>query len=246
MADNDRIELSSAALAALAEFMKEKKEAETAHQREAQATDKVTLVTAEDWELSQFWYDADTCKLLASEVFAQANAIAAELGSCNVAVLSAPSTYKAMLSLGIPSNVTASILEYDRRFGDAFGASYGFYDYNHPSDFPAHLRAAVDLVVLDPPFLQHDCLAAFAQTVQAMARPGRPLSVMLCSGSIMLSHARALLDVRPVCARVRHEGGRLSNPFSLYLSAAQEQGASRCGGWDTEAEEAAARDLAAS
>lgn len=248
MSDDDAVvvRLSATTLAALQEFLAERKEAETAHTREAQATDRVTLVTQEDWELSQFWYDADTCRLLASEVYAQAAEACASSGrpSAVVACISCPSTYKAMLARGIPHTVEASILEYDRRFGEAFGAAYGFYDYTAPSDFPPHLRGCVDVAVIDPPFLQDDCLSAYAATLSAMARPGgAPLRVVLCTGAVMLRSARSLLDVRPVRAPIRHEGGRLSNPFALYLSTwAGEGPANRCGGWDTDAEAAAAAE----
>jgi len=62
--DDDAPKLSSQALAALQEFLREQNQNETpADQSE------VALVT-EDWRLSQFWYDRETAEAVANEVLA--------------------------------------------------------------------------------------------------------------------------------------------------------------------------------
>ncbi len=230
--------------------MLERKATEESHKQEANAMNRVGLVTSELWGLSQFWYDDDTCSLLAHEVLALAGEVASARagegssdpsGPVRVACVSCPSTYKALLSTGIPAHVEAHILEYDRRFGEAFGDAFSFYDFNASDSFRESLRGSCDIICLDPPFLQEDTLAAFARTVAAMARVGAAPRLMLCTGAIMTCHARRLLNVRPVRARVQHVGGRLSNPFALFVSADyNEAAAARLGGWDVEAEAAEA------
>lgn len=160
-------------------------------------------------------------------------------GRVTVAVLSAPSAYKALLAAGLPPWLDARLFEYDTRFA-AFGPSFVRYDYAAPLAFPPELRGAVDVVILDPPFINADCLGGFARTVYALRRDNR-VRTLLCTGAVMLRTARALLGVRPVRAPVRHAANRLSNPFSLYVN--YDDGG-RLGGVDVEAEAAAQREAA--
>jgi hypothetical protein len=232
MSEDDDLSLRPEALAALREFLAER---DAAREREAREAEErtATLATSEDWQLSQFWYDEATGVALANEVLACAR----DRGGAGttIALLSCPSTYKALLSVGIPDGVTVRIFEYDRRFA-CFGDAYVFYDFNQPLDFPAELVGACDVIMLDPPFINPDTLAGFAASVAALRR-NDGAAVLLCTGSVMVPHAARLLRARPTRAHIGHSN-RLSNPFTLYSS--DEASAARMGGWDTEAEEAAA------
>ena len=65
----------------------------------------------------------------------------------------------------------AYILEFDTRFA-VFQEAFVRYDYNHPlAGLPQQLLGACSVLVLDPPFLNHECLAGFAATVGALQRP---------------------------------------------------------------------------
>jgi len=135
--------------------------------------------------------------------------------------------------------VRAHVLEFDRRFA-VFGEDFSFFDYNAPLDLPAALLGACDVVVLDPPFLNRDCLAAFASSVAALRRPaGGATRVVLCTGAVMLRAARELLGARPTRAEVRHESGRLSNPFSVFVDFPVSDAHPFLRGVDEEAERAA-------
>jgi hypothetical protein len=208
------------------------------------------LAAAEDWQLSQFWYDADTGVALAREVLAavadaypdgfQSTGDGSGSGQRHrrptVALLSCPSTYKALLTVGIPAGVTVRIFEFDRRFA-RFGDAFVFYDFNKPLDLPPELRSACDVIMMDPPFINEATLAAFAASAAALRR-GADTRVLLCTGSVMVEPARRLLALRPTTAHVGH-ANRLSNPFTLYVSHAAS--AARVGGYDDEAERAAGR-----
>jgi hypothetical protein len=240
--DDDGLTLRADTLAILQQFLKEKKEAESAHVAEASDTSATLAKTQELWQLSQFWYDAETASLLADELLAAA----AERGhseTATIVLLSAPSAYKGLVAHGLPSDVRATILEFDKRFAEAFGDAFAFYDFNHPLEFPQEaLKGRADVILLDPPFLNRETLEQYALTVAAMRRSSHT-RVFLCSGAVMLPHARSLLGLRPVKAHIGH-ANQLSNPFALYVS--HESSAVRQGGYDIEAEEAEARAAAAS
>lgn len=234
--DDDMPTLRADTLAALQAFMAERDAAKAAELKEADvvAGGPVALATTEDWQMSQFWYDEATSKMLAQELLLLAQQLR-DSGRSTVTVccISAPSAYKALLAAGIPSYVDARLFEYDGRFA-VFGDKFVQYDFNRPMVFPPELKGQADIIILDPPFINKDCLAGFARTIFALRRDNA-LRTLLCTGTVMLRAARKLLGVRPVRAHVGH-ANRLSNPFTLYVNY-DEQG--RLGGIDTEAEQSA-------
>lgn len=236
--DDDTPSLRSDTLLALQAFLAERDAAKAAEADEGNVTagGPVALAASEDWQLSQFWYDEATSKMLASELLLLAGRLH-ESGRERVVVcaVSAPSAFKAVLAAGVPDWLDLRLFEYDTRFA-SFGDRFVHYDFNAPLAFPAELRGGVDVVILDPPFINRDTLAGFARTVFALRRDNA-VRTLLCTGSVMLRPARALLGVRPMRAHVGH-ANRLSNPFSLYVNYDDE---GRLGGVDEEAEAAEAR-----
>ena len=224
------------------------------------------LATEEDWQLSQFWYSEATSRSLAGLVQSLARRAVATAGAqpraAVVACLSCPSVFKALRALldeeakremsssssvlplssaAAPPDashvaIRAHVLEFDRRFSVFGEEAFAFYDYNAPLALPPALLGACDVIVLDPPFLNRDCLAAFAHSVAALRAPGA--RVVLCTGAVRIGAARELLGVRPTRAEVLHSSGRLSNPFSVYVDGDEADGAF-LGGFDVEAERAA-------
>jgi hypothetical protein len=203
-------------LAILQQVLREKEEARERAAREAESS-AVTLGIEEDWQASQFWYDEATCRALARELLALAAArhAAGGAGTVNVACLACPSAYKALRALGLPPYVRAWVFEVDTRFG-VFGEDFVHYDFNAPLRFPEALRGSMDVVIMDPPFINRDCLRAFARTALALRR-GNDVRLLLCTGAVMLREARLLLGARPMRLHVGHVN-RLSNPFSLYIN----------------------------
>ena len=246
--DDDTPQLRPDTLALLRSVLAEKEAARQAEAHEGDVTAgsaNVALATSEDWQLSQFWYDEGTSRALAAEVLvcAEARRAAASAGGAGsdgivrVACLSCPSTFKALLAAGLPPWVSARLFEFDPRFA-AFGPAFVQYDFNAPtSGLPPDLRGATDVFVMDPPFLNADCLAGFARTLYALRRDNG-VRVLLATGAVMLPHARRLLGLRPTRSQIGHAGARLSNPFALYVN--YDEGG-RLGGVDEEAEAAAAR-----
>ena len=251
MADDDAVTLHPDTLAALAAFRSERAAHIEQAKREAEDTG-TNLLTSEDYGLSQFWYSAETSQFLAEEV----RWCHAQAGGGHIAFLSSPSAYTAYRSLAAAAAAGAApaaagaaapqqqlpaahLFEFDARFA-VFGEAFVQYDYNHPlAGLPRALLGACSVLVLDPPFLNHECLAGFAATVGALQRPAAQggARLLLASGAVQLASARQLLGLRPTRRAIAHAGGRLSNPFSLYTNYEHEE---VLGGWDVEAERAAA------
>lgn len=260
MADEE-LSLRPDTLAVLQAFLAEREAAKAAEEKEAEDTSQA-LKLSEGFGMSQFWYDEATYASLAAEVLRlveecaekkkRAAAAAAPAGApasaadapvrVRVACLACPSTFKALVARPLPAGVEPFVFEYDTRFG-VFGPRFVHYDFNAHATFgspvAAELPGSFDIIALDPPYLNPDCLAAFAATIDVLkASPDVP--IMLCTGAVMLPHAARLLKARPTRFRVGH-ASHLSNPFALYVNYPVPES---LGGVDEEAEAAYAREQA--
>ncbi|KAI9558977.1 hypothetical protein GHT06_015766 [Daphnia sinensis] len=208
--DGDEPELSLSTLAALNEFLSEKKEreerlrliAETA-EKDDKALDEVVL--EEDWQLSQFWYDDHTSAVLAKEALRLAGP------EGKIACISCPTLYKELRKLK-PASVKAQLFEYDARFS-VYGDDFTFYDYRSPLEVPKDLGSSFEVVVADPPFLSEECLTKTAVTMRYLSKG--PL--ILCTGSIMEDLAGRLLQLRMCAFQPKHRNN-LANDFRCYAN----------------------------
>ena len=250
------ISLRADSLAALASFLAERAAAVAASVREAEDTG-ATLLTTEDWELSQFWYDESTARFLAAEVSrCAAEALSVEVSACGsvttgddvsappiiAAFVSSPSAFKAFRAAGGAPGVRGVLLEFDARFG-VFGEDFVHFDYNTPENLridAPFLTDSVDVFLIDPPFLNAECLTGFAAALLLMGRKGGASPrILLASGAVMLRPARKLLGLRPTRTAIKHAAGRLSNPFALFSNYMRPE----LGGWDEEAEASAEKGV---
>ncbi|KAK1644026.1 hypothetical protein QYE76_061831 [Lolium multiflorum] len=212
--DDERPQLSAAAALALREFLEQRVEGEKGD------GDKPELV-AEDWRLSQFWYDDRTARELAAEVARLASSLP---GAAAVACVACPTLY-AYLKKTSP-DVPAQLLEYDERFG-RYGGDFTFYDYNRPEELPPAMEHAYRIVVADPPYLSQECLEKVAKTVSFLAPPEGSF-LLLLTGEVQTDQALELLDVRPCGFKPQHSN-KLGNMFRLFTN---YDPADRLGGWD--------------
>ncbi|KAK1644015.1 hypothetical protein QYE76_061820 [Lolium multiflorum] len=211
--DEDIPQLSSAAALALREFLEQRLEGE-------KGEGDVELV-AEDWRLSQFWYDDRTAQELAAEVARLASSLP---GAAAVACIACPTLY-AYLKKSSP-DVPARLLEYDERFG-RYGADFTFYDYNRPEELPPAMEHAYRIVVADPPYLSQECLEKVAKTVSFLAPPEGSF-LLLLTGEVQTDRALELLNVHPCGFKPQHSN-KLGNVFRLFTN---YDPANRLGGWD--------------
>eukprot|EP00160_Parvularia_atlantis_P017662 Unigene6172_Nuclearia_a/m.18994 Unigene6172_Nuclearia_a/g.18994 ORF Unigene6172_Nuclearia_a/g.18994 Unigene6172_Nuclearia_a/m.18994 type:complete len:223 (-) Unigene6172_Nuclearia_a:26-694(-) len=217
MEEDDTPRLSAAALAALAEFERERAETEAQFARLHEAAHERWRLGMkpfpEDWQLSQFWYSDETARDLAAVVCRHAVA--------RVAFVSTPTAFVQYMAsvAGNAGALQAVLLEYDRRFA-TYGEQFVFYDYRAPLELPERVApGSFDFVLLDPPFLSEECLEKTARTVRHLAR--HDAKILACTGAVMREHAERLLGLRLCPYRPGH-AHNLSNEFACYANFADE------------------------
>ncbi|XP_075488547.1 uncharacterized protein LOC142527584 [Primulina tabacum] len=214
--EDDTPMLSSQALEALKEFLSEQnREIKSGDD----AAEEVALV-AENWRLSQFWYDRSTAETIASEVLT----ICRNLRSPSVACIACPTLYAYLKK--IDPQVPAQLLEYDQRF-EQYGDEFTFYDYNQPEDLPLLLRHTFPIVVADPPYLSKECLEKVTETIKFLLRPNESY-ILLLTGEVQRDRSAELLGLRPCGFRPQHSS-KLGNEFRLFTN--YDPG-TRLDGWD--------------
>ncbi|PON82407.1 Protein-lysine N-methyltransferase Efm [Trema orientale] len=227
--DDDPPALSSQAMAALREFLAEQSQsaAEPSNGNEGRSDSSVALV-AEDWRLSQFWYDPETAETLAREVLTlcQLGSSNSDSGSPLVACIACPTLYAYLKNND--SDMRVQLLEYDKRF-EQYGSEFTFYDYNQPGELPLELKHAFDVVVADPPYLSKECLEKVADTISYLTRSSES-SLLLLTGAVQKDRAAELMGLQPCGFRPRHSS-KLGNEFRLFTN--YDPGM-RLGGWEQE------------
>jgi len=125
----------------------------------------------ENWNESQFWYSQETASILANQLLRNCT------NETTIAVVSAPSVFVQLKNIlaarGIPEHEAPVIflLEFDERF--SVFPEFIFYDFHNPLKLPcktvpaaiissysckaAKLKASIDHIICDPPFLSEDC-----------------------------------------------------------------------------------------
>ncbi|KAJ2156412.1 Protein-lysine N-methyltransferase efm5 [Coemansia sp. RSA 552] len=216
MSGDDMPTLSADALAALQSFLDDKQEQEERFaqlQEEAQSVlegkNTVTMdLFQEDWQLSQFWYDEKTAEFMAKRALAHTE------GEDYVGFISSPTAYVAFRNMA--PDRKGFVFEYDQRF-ELFKEQFVFYDYNNPLDLPnaLELKSKFKFLVVDPPFLNEDCLLKTLQTVKFLAH--KDARVMISTGQVMQELARKLIGARVSSFYPAHRGG-LANEFCCYTT----------------------------
>ncbi|CAI4224707.1 unnamed protein product [Auanema sp. JU1783] len=203
MSDTEDYQLPASTLAVLQQFLKEQQERDVAENASADVQ--------EDWQLSQFWYNAETAKKLCREAISACN------GSGKVACVSSPTLMKYFQEEQevIDGKIQLKVFEFDDRFRLKYPDEFVFYDYKQPATFPPELKEYFDVVVVDPPFLSDECLVKTAQTVRLLSRPDT--KIILCTGSIMEEQALKLMGAKRTSFNPQHEKN-LANEFACYTN----------------------------
>ncbi|QUC22204.1 uncharacterized protein UV8b_06445 [Ustilaginoidea virens] len=222
--DDEPLALSAHTLAALAEFNAERDAHQSRFDELSAQAERQTPVSmdsfTEDWNKSQFWYSDDTADLLADQLLS-----GLRRGS-SIGVVSAPSVFVALRNklrrVSSDDCPKLVLLEHDDRF--ALFPEYVRYDYQQPLKLPGQLKASLDRIICDPPFLSEDCQTKTALTARWLLRPSRPdiplPRVIVCTGERMEALVTKLyrtLDVRTTDYEPKHARG-LSNEFYCYAN----------------------------
>jgi EEF1A lysine methyltransferase 1 len=181
--DNDELlscenELSAFAMAALNQYLTESKG----------IVNELEL-PAENFKLSQFWFDEPSREMLAREALNaplpdRQGAAADE--PRRIALVSAPSIWYTIEALkkseGFPASVM--VLDIDPRFESSIGDEFVLFDYNHAADIPAALHGTFDYMICAPPYVSIECIDKYIAAFKLLARhPNSPTAFVI--GSIM-------------------------------------------------------------
>ncbi|KAJ3416695.1 EEF1A lysine methyltransferase 1 [Chytridiales sp. JEL 0842] len=218
---DEPITLASDTLAILQSFLLEKKEAEEKFEKLKRAAHNEADAAvadikkdlemgdfAEDWQLSQFWYDEETAMTLAKKAIE-----VTPDGGC-IACVSSPSVYVKLVKLLYQQDkkIRAYVLEFDRRFA-VYGNDFVFFDFNHPVDLDEMngerpLNHKIDTIVADPPFLSDECWTKTSVCVKWLAK--EKAKIVVCTGMVMKDKIYKELECKPTAFEPKHRGG-LSN-----------------------------------
>ncbi|KGN48324.1 EEF1A lysine methyltransferase 1 [Cucumis sativus] len=219
--DDDPPLLSSHALAALKEFLAEQTQPSTEpHLENGVSEDSEVALVAEDWRLSQFWYDRVTAETVADEVLT----LCQNFDSPRVACIACPTLYTYLKKIG--PNVSAQLLEYDKRFSQ-HGSEFTFYDYNEPEELPMELKHNFQIIVADPPYLSKECLEKVTHTISFLAQHSESY-LLLLTGEVQAERAAELMGFH-TCGFRPHHSSKLGNEFRLFTN---YNPGTRLGGWE--------------
>ena len=200
-------QLSPETLAALMEFYQEKNKA---NEKDEDGYDKIE----EDWELSQFWYNKETADkiILLIGNYAQKNK------KENIALLCAPSLYRAFLrnkeKLG---NLNLALFEYDKRFS-IFGDNYNFYDLNKPTEIDDKHHKKYDIIVADPPFLNKEKIKKVAESMRLIGNKDS-MKIFITGLQVQDSVIEEFPELKLQSnIKIEHDKQRLQNPFGFFCA----------------------------
>lgn len=183
-------------------------------------------------QLSQFWYNERTKRLLA-DVCRQCLP-ASPASSLNIALLSCPSLYDHIRAAN-PAGLV-HLFEFDERFV-AYGSDYVHFDYKlagaDAADYLAEFHGLYDLLIVDPPFLAAECIEKMSHIVRRLRKPPPPSAtddddtdassstsggkVILCSGRVVADWALEFMQLRPCAFHPEHERN-LGNEFGSFAN----------------------------
>ena len=168
----------------------------------------------EDWELSQFWYTKET----ADNIILLIGNYAKKHKKENIALLCAPSLYRAYLrNKDKLEDLNFALFEYDKRFS-IFGESFNFYDLNTPLEIDAIHHKKYDIVVADPPFLNKETVQKVAQSMRLISK-GESMEIFITGLQVQEAVAAEFPELKlRDNVKIEHDKQRLQNPFGLFCA----------------------------
>ncbi|KAG7399822.1 EEF1A lysine methyltransferase 1 [Phytophthora boehmeriae] len=198
-----------------------------AHLQSQQAAQDADV--SEDFRLSQFWYDDKTGRALAQEAIDHSK-------DKRVAFVSTPAAYRDFLKIQEESDTPIDgdnvfLFEFDRRFDEKYGDHFVFYDYNTPTELPEKFHHFFDYVLMDPPYLNANCMGKFAATMRWLSKdveavPGQNDRILnpctFITARMLRKNIYADLGFKPSGFYPTFES-KLSNQFLTYTNYSSER-----------------------
>ena len=199
-------QLSPETLAALMEFYDEKNKTKI----EEDGFEKID----EDWELSQFWYTKET----ADNIILLIGRYAQKHKKENIALLCAPSLYRAYLrNKDELENLNFALFEYDKRFS-IFGEGFNFYDLNKPLEIDSKHHKKYDIIVADPPFLNKETIQKVAESMKLISNEGS-MKIFITGLQVQDAVTEEFPELKlRDNIKIEHDKQRLQNPFGLFCA----------------------------
>ncbi|KAJ3723861.1 putative N6-adenine methyltransferase-domain-containing protein [Lentinula raphanica] len=176
------------------------------------SVDEYRIAFGEDWQLSQFWYTTPFANHLAICIHSLCDP------STVTAFVCCPTAFVAFQHLHPDDN--ARLLEFDRRFSVLSPKKFVPYDLNEPDIVPDSLKHAVDIAVVDPPYLNERTNKKLAQTLRQILRPNGKLIIITSKSVESALHETyneaPLGPLRETALVVEHS--RLANDFACWGS----------------------------
>ncbi|PVU96498.1 hypothetical protein BB559_002375 [Furculomyces boomerangus] len=210
--------LSAESLAALQSFYVEKhqkqvefdlfaKSTQNNPQDDQEPLDPIEIFT-EDWQLSQFWYDDKTCDFYVdlARPHLQTNSL--------ILFISSPTAFLRFKKT-FPNYENVALMEIDDRFS-VYKDQFIKYDYLKPLNFPnaQTLKGKASFIIMDPPFLNEDCLTKFAITTRFLSNTNT--QTLLSTGIVMKSLAKKF-GLHETNFEPTHRSG-LSNKYRAFAN----------------------------
>ena len=171
----------------------------------------------EDWELSQFWYK----KEIADNVISLIAKYAKKNKKTNIAIISAPSLYRAYLRNEklFDDSIKITLFEFDKKFL-SFGENFVFYDVNEPLDIDEKYHNFYDVVIADPPFLNKDIMHNASESMRFLAK--KDAAIIFITGLEVTDYIMAeFKDLKLTDIDIEHN--KLANPFGLFSTVELEE-----------------------
>ena len=199
-------QLSPETLAALMEFYDEKNKTKI----EEDGFEKID----EDWELSQFWYTKET----ADKIILLIGNYAKKHKKENIALLCAPSLYRAFLrNKDKLENLNFALFEFDKRFS-IFGEDFNFYDLNKPLEIDSKHHKKYDIIVADPPFLNKETIEKVSESMKLISN-NESLKIFITGLQVQEAVIGEFPDLKlREDIKIEHDKQRLQNPFGFFCS----------------------------
>ncbi|KAG6809063.1 hypothetical protein H0H93_016147, partial [Arthromyces matolae] len=143
------------------------------------SVDEYRLAFGEDWQLSQFWYTSEYATRLAKSLRSICNP------TSKIAFLCCPTAFVAFQHTNPLEG--ARLFEYDKRFAVLAPKKFVYYDLDEPDIFPEDLKGNVDVVLVDPPFLNEVTNKKVLQTIRQILHPTQ--------GKLLLTTSTSIKDV---------------------------------------------------
>lgn len=139
--------------------------------------------TRENAALNQYWYSPATVSTLVVEALQHAS---------RAAFVSTPSVYFSLPPCALRDS--SRVFDIDPQW--ASEPAFTAYDFRAPLAVPPELHQSFDYVLVDPPFITSEAIAAYASTVKLLLAPGGKVLISTVSENAPL--LRELLGLTPL------------------------------------------------